>query len=136
MGALTGELRETTGNDDEDTEEDKEHDTVQVANETEVDIAIGKTKSAKIKKAVIHESAHCNIIQKGVEKMKAMNLPAIWHRKKQRMLREQIAIRDSIYNNVINASSDNVMCNIVNELQDKTDGNLFGTWDIELNSYM
>ena len=75
-------------------------------------------------------------IQKIVEKMKAMNLPAIWHRKKQRMLREQIAIRDSIYNNVINASSDNVMCNIVNELQDKTDGNLFGTWDIELNSYM
>ena len=101
-----------------------------------MDIAIGKTKSAKIKKAEIHESAHCNIIQKGVEKMKAMNLPAIRHRKNKRMLREQVAIRDSIYNNVINASSDNVMCNIVNELQDKRDGNLFGTWDIEINSYM
>ena len=52
------------------------------------------------------------------------------------MFRKQLAIRDSIYNNVINTSSDVVSYTIVKEIQDTTDSNLFGTWDIELNCYL
>lgn len=101
-----------------------------------MDITIGKLKSVKIKKAVIHESAHCNITLKGVEKMKAMSLPAIRHMKYKKMSREQVAICDLIYNNIINTSSDNISYTVVKEILDKIDGNLFGRWDIDINSYM
>ena len=43
---------------------------------------------------------------------------------------EQVTIRDSIYNNVINTSSYDMFNTIVVEIHNKNDGSLLGTWDI------
>ena len=55
--------------------------------------------------------------------MKEMNLPAV-------------AICESIYNNVINTSSDRISYTIMEEILEETEGNLFGSWDNETNSYI
>ena len=68
--------------------------------------------------------------------MKLMNLPAIRHRRNKQIAREQGAIRNSIYNNLIDTNSNNIFYTIVEEILDNTDSNLFGTWDTEINSYM
>lgn len=86
MSALTDESTETIGDNEVDTEEG--NGTIIKSSEVEMGIVIGKTKSAKIKKAVIHESDDYNIVLKGVEKMKAMNLPLLRHMKNKRMARE------------------------------------------------
>ena len=104
MGALTSESIETTGA--EYLTLDEGNYTVQESNEVEVDVAIGKSKSTKIKKAITHESVHCNIMLKCVEKMKVMNLPFIQNRRNKRMAREQVAMCDFIYSNIINTRSD------------------------------
>ena len=52
------------------------------------------------------------------------------------MAREQVAIRDSIYKNIINTSSDNISYTIVEEILEETYGNLFGTWDNAITSYI
>ena len=70
------------------------NDTVVESNEVEEDIDIGKSKITKIRKAVIHESAHTSVIQTGMDKMNSMSLPAIRHREGKRVAREQVAIRD------------------------------------------
>ena len=111
---------------------EERNDNVQELSEAEVDITIVKLKSAKIKKVETHKSTHCNIILKSKEKTKAMNLSGIRHRKNKRIAKEQVDIRDSIYDNVINTSLDNICYTIVEEILDKTYCNLFGTWNIEI----
>ena len=73
MGSLTGEEKETVG--DEDTNVEEVNDTIQKSSEVKEDIAIVKSKTTKIRKGSIHESAHTNIIQKVNAKIKLMNLP-------------------------------------------------------------
>ena len=68
--------------------------------------------------------------------MKQMKLPAIQHRKKKQMAREYVVIQDLICNNIINTSSGNMFNTIVEEICNKSDGNLLGTWDIEIKSYL
>lgn len=79
---------------------------------------------------------HTNIIQKGIDKMKLMNLQAIRHMRNKKNAREQVGIHDSIYNNVMNTNSNTICYAIVEELLDKTKGNLLGTEDTEINSYI
>lgn len=83
---------------------DERNDTVQESSEmeVEVDIAIEKSKLTKINNDGTRESTHYKIINKGVAKMKLIHLPTIRHRRNNWMAGEQVAIRDSIYNNVIN----------------------------------
>ena len=50
--------------------------------------------------------------------------------------REQVETRDSIYNNIINTSSDKICCISIEEILDKTYGNLLGTWDIKIDIYI
>lgn len=66
--------------------------------------------------------------------MNSMNIPAIQHR--IFFAREQVAIRDSIYNNIMNNNFNNSCHTIIEELQEKADGNLFGVWDAEINNYI
>ena len=78
VDALTGEARELI---DDDTNVDEGGDVTQDESQVEVEIAISMSKTTKIKKVLVNESTHCNIIQKGVDKMKAMNLPAVRYRR-------------------------------------------------------
>ena len=48
----------------------------------------------KVNKVSIHESAALDVILHGSNKMIAMNLTAVRHRKNVRLAREQVAIRD------------------------------------------
>ena len=140
LDALTGEAREALDKDDvipddigdTPTQPGEGEPKVGLEVEVEVEVTVGKRKPTKIKKAAVHESAHCNIIQDGVNKMNLMNLPAIRHRKNKRLAREQVAIRDSIYTNVVNNDVNTNIETIVVELLHPSDGNIFGSWDNEI----
>ena len=112
---------DTTDNVDMDKAIEEEED-------IDVDNGIG-SKSTKVRKVPVHEAACHNLLSKGIEKMKLMNLPVVRYRKNKRLKREQTAISDSIYKNMINAN-ENSICNIlIDELTHDSDGNVFGTWD-------
>ena len=98
-----------------------------------VDNGIG-TKSTTIKKVNIHESAAVNILNKGIDNMKSKNLPAVRYRKNCQMKREQVVLRDSIYENVINTNDNNLFNVKIGDINNKEDGNIFGTWDKEIRS--
>ena len=58
-----------------------------------------------------------------------MNLHVVRYCKNRRLKREQTAISDSMYMNMMNAN-ENSICNIlIDELTHDSDGNVFGTWD-------
>ena len=78
VGALTSEARELI---DDDTNLDDGVDVTQDESQVEVEIAIGISKTTKIKKVLVNESTHCKIIQKCMDRMKAMNLPAVRYRR-------------------------------------------------------
>ena len=132
MSALNGDvlINEESGevdNNDDDTDPD----------EVEVDIDVNNgigSKSMKVKKVNIHDAATVNILLKGIEKMKAKNLPAVRYRKNLRTQREQVALRDSIYENMMNIKENNFINVTVCELNQQEDGNIFGLWDNEINS--
>ena len=132
MSALNGDvlINEESGevdNNDDDTDPD----------EVEVDIDVNNgigSKSIKVKKVNIHDAATVNILLKGIEKMKAKNLPAVRYRKNLRTQREQVALRDSIYENMMNIKENNFINVTVCELNQQEDGNIFGLWDNEINS--
>ena len=84
----------------------------------------------------MHESAHINIVQKGIKKIKILNLRAVRHRKNKRLAREQVAIRDSIYTNVVNTTTNNVVYTIIKNLLNASNYNIFGTWDSEIDDLM
>ena len=66
--------------------------------------------------------------------MKAKNLPAVRYRKNLRTQREQVTLRDSIYENIMNIKFNNFINVTVSELNQQEDGNIFGLWDNEINS--
>ena len=96
-----------------------------------MDNSIGESK-IKVKKVAIHDNTSHNLLAKGTEKMNEMNLPVVRNRKNRRLQREQTAISDSIYTNMMN-TNDNSMYNVlINEITHKNDGNIFGTWDSKI----
>ena len=68
--------------------------------------------------------------------MEENNLPAVRYRKNCRTAREQVALRDSIYNNMINIKDNNFINMTVGEIDKEEDGNIFGYWDTEIKSLM
>ena len=62
-----------------------------------------------------------------------MNLSEVRHRKNKRLQRERAAIYDSIYKNIVNVSVSILNQLITEALASKEDGNIFGTWDTEIN---
>ena len=142
MSALNGNVLNSTegdGNgeigegDKEINEEDhlnkKEQDKVEI----EVDNGIG-TNLNKVKKVNLHDAAIVHILQKGKDKIRAKNLPAVWYRNNCRMAREQLALRNSIYENMMNIKDCNFINVTIYELNKQEDGNIFGIWDKEINN--
>ena len=132
MTALNGDLVDNDNN-GEDSPTIAESTTETEEEAVDVNNGIG-TKSTNVKKVSIHESAAVNILIKGRDKMKSKNLPAVRYRKKCRMQREQIALRDTIYKNMINTNDKNLFNRTIVELKQIEDGNIFGTWDKEIRS--
>ena len=66
--------------------------------------------------------------------MKSKNLPAVRYRRKLRMVREQVALRDSIYENMMNIKENNFINVTVVEINKEEDGNIFGSWDREIET--
>ena len=60
--------------------------------------------------------------------MKSKNLPAVRYRHKFRIQREQIVLRDFIYEILLNTNDNNLVNVIIAELNHIEDGNIFGTW--------
>ena len=50
------------------------------------------------------------------------------------MLREKVALCESIYNNVTNIKNDNYINVTVGEIEKEEDGNIFGYWDKEIKT--
>ena len=44
----------------------------------------------KIRKVVVHDAAYHDIVKKGTDKMKQINLPAVGHRNNKRLAREKL----------------------------------------------
>ena len=61
-------------------------------------------------------------------------IPAVRRRKNYRMLREKVALCESIYNNVTNIKNDNYINVTVGEIEKEEDGNIFGYWDKEIKT--
>ena len=97
MSALNGGVLNTgEGDGDDDNNED---DVVNSEDSCEVEIDVNNgigSKSTKVKKINVHDAATVNILQKGIDKMKSKNLPAVRYRKNCKLAREQVALRDSI----------------------------------------
>ena len=95
ISALNGNTVQNVGNDNTD---DHSPIVVEIIVETEeeaIDVENGLvSKIVRVKKVRIHKSAIVDILTKGREKMISKNLPAVRYRKKCRMQREQIALRD------------------------------------------
>ena len=127
MSALNGGDANTSEGDSEDNSNATDK------MEMDVDIGIG-TKKIKVRKVNINDAAFVNIHLKGMEKMKAKNLPAVRYRKNCRTAREQVALRDSIYANMINIKDNNYINVTVGEIEKEEDGNIFGYWDKEIRS--
>ena len=66
--------------------------------------------------------------------MKSKNLPAVRYRKNCRLAREQVALCDLVYENIMNVKEDNFIYVTIREIQKQEDGNIFGSWDEEINS--
>ena len=110
---------------DDDAEEDGDTDvgSALVDVDVEVDNGTGYTK-LKVTKVIINQSASTYVMLDGKGKIQAMNLPAVRNRKNGRLAREQIAIRDMIYNNIINVDNINMCDVIIKELKESED-NIF-----------
>ena len=147
MSALNGDvLNNGDGDGDGDGDEDgdgngdannNEDDGVNNEESAEVEIDINNgigNKRTKVKKVNVHDAATVNILKNGIDKMKAKNLPAVRYRKNCRLAREQVALRDSIYNNMMNIKDNNFINVTIDELNKEDDGNIFGNWDSEIKS--
>ena len=129
LNALNGVLDSTEDIDEGAEDLETSDDTEEV--DIEVDNGIGESK-IKIKKVPIHDAASHNLLAKGTEKMKLMNLPVVRYRKNRRLQREQTAISDSIYQNMMNTNDNSMHHVLINEIRHKNDCNIFGTWDCEI----
>ena len=108
MSALNnGSVESVNGDTWDDDLEYKEDNNIDLS---EVDYNVDndtETYTAKVKKVIIHESASQNIALKGAEKMELMNLPVVWYRRDRGIERKQLATWDYIYDNLINANTNN-----------------------------
>ena len=135
MSALNGDLAEENDNNDDHSPiiVDSAEETEEVA--IDVNNGIG-SKSKTIQKVKIHESAAVDILIKGIEKVKSKKLPAVRYRKNCRLKREQVALRDCIYENMINTNDNNLFNVTIEQINNPEDGNIFGSWDKEIRSLM
>ena len=129
LNALNGCLHTTEDIDEGVDDLETSNDTEEV--DIEVDNGIGESK-IKLKKVPIHDLASHHLLAKGKEKMKVMNLPVVRYRKNRRLKREQTAISDSIYQNMMNTNDNSMYHVIINEITHTNDCNIFGTWDCEI----
>ena len=130
LSALNGDLDDTgdTGDNVDSIKTNDDSNSSIEEKDVEVENGIG-ANATKVKKVPIHEAAYQNLLSKGTEKMKIMNLPIMGYRKNCRLQREQTVISDSTYNNMMN-TNENSLCNmIIDKLTYENDGNIFGTWD-------
>ena len=81
-------------------------DNVVTDNEEEcVSVGISNVETSKLNKTIVHPSAVKDVIEEGNEKMKKINLPVVRHRRLKRLAREKKAIRDNIYQSLVNSNN-------------------------------
>ena len=136
MSALNGENAEQNDNNDDD-DSSIAPESIEETEEVAIDVNNGiGAKTKNIKKVKVHESATVDILTKGIEKMKSKNLPAVRYRKNCRLRREQAALRDCIYKNMIDTNDNNLFRVTVEQINNPDDGNIFGSWDKEIRNLM
>ena len=126
MSALNGDLVNTGDTDNNDDDSPIIVDSITEPEKVSIDVEndIG-TKSTTVKKVNIHESTTVNIFIKGRDEMKSKTLPAAQYRKKCGIKREQVSLRDSIYESMMNTHDNNIFNVIIGEINQKEDGNIF-----------
>ena len=65
-----------------------------------------------------------------------MKLPVVRHRKKLRLRREQAAIRDALYNEIVNADGSSDIQIAMNGIKAPEDGAPFASWDKIIKSFL
>ena len=105
-----------------------------VEGEVEEDITVGmnNTKTAKLKKTLVHPSATIDVVEAGNYKMTKINLPAVRHRRSKQLARKQ-AVRDSIYKSLVNTDNKLPIDIILEQLSEDDTGALFAQWDTTMN---
>ena len=82
-----------------------------------------------VRKKSKHEAASNNVIKLGHDKMCKMNLPAMRHRKKIRIKREQKAIRESLYNTIVSTDKLNDLQLAIRHMTEPDDKAPFASWN-------
>ena len=98
-------------------------DSISDGSDIEVEVVIGVKKvfNTTVKKSSVQKPVSRNRLKEGIDKMKKRVLLAVRYRKRQILEREQVAVCDSIYQNLVNTNIS------IHQLQDMSYSNLFCT---------